>query len=102
MTASSGGPLAGRFFEMPAELVAHRRENLALKIGQAARAEALVQRAAQDGHGNAFVDGGLDGPPAFAGIRDTAFECGELGILHQGRVSDSGEGRWTIKAAIDE
>src|SRR5262249_34453267 len=48
------------------------------------RAEAFVERGREDGDRNAFVDGGLDGPAAFAGIGDVAFELCEGGVFHEG------------------
>src|SRR2546422_1406093 len=66
---------------MTAELVAHRGQQLVREVGLAAGAEALVQRRAQDGRRDGFVDRGGKRPPSFAGVRDAAFEAGEIGIL---------------------
>src|SRR5271163_1030574 len=74
-----------RLLEVPAELIAHRRQHLVRKQRFAAGTESFVQRGGEHMGRNALVDRGLDGPAALPGIGDP-----------------SGEGRWTIKAAIDE
>ena len=63
-----------RLLDMPAELVAHRREQLVGEIRFAARAEPLVQRRGQHMGRHALIDRGLDGPAAFAGIGHPARE----------------------------
>jgi hypothetical protein len=55
-------------FLVAAELVAEGGEELVAEVGFAARAEAIEEGSAKDGGGNGFVDGGLDGPTAFAGV----------------------------------
>src|SRR5262249_3522723 len=70
----------GVFFQMTAETKAHGGEEFVLVIGLAAGGESFVQSSCQNRHRNAFVDGGLDGPAALAGIGDAAGELGELRI----------------------
>ena len=70
---------------MAAELVAQGGEQSVSEVCFAARAEALEERGAEDGRGNGFVDGGLHGPAAFAGIGDAAGEIGEVWTLEQRR-----------------
>ena len=66
--------LAGRLLDVPAELEAHRREQLVLEVGLAARAEALVERGRQHRRRHGLVDRGLDRPAPFAGVGDAAGE----------------------------
>src|SRR5438094_6189094 len=75
--------LAARFLEVPAELVTHGRKQLLLKIGLAARAEALVERGRENGYGHGLVDGGFDCPSSLARIRHPALEARERGVLEQ-------------------
>src|SRR5258706_4930804 len=64
-----------------AELEAHRREQLVGKFGVAAGTEALIQSSGENRSGHGLVDGGLDGPTAFAGIRDATRELRQRGVL---------------------
>src|SRR4249919_2370709 len=59
---------------MAAELVTHRREQFVGEFRLAAGAEAFVERGRQHMGRHGFIDGGLDGPAPFAGIRDPAAE----------------------------
>src|SRR5262249_16325899 len=65
---------------VPAELEAHRREELVLVIGLAARGEARVERGREDRRRNRLLDGALDGPAALARVGDAA------GEVLQGRI----------------
>src|SRR5260370_39814165 len=55
-------------FDVPAELVAHGRQNLAGEVALSAGTEALVESGAQHRGGYRFVDGREDCPAAFARI----------------------------------
>ena len=86
MSSSDGPPaLQGEalLFEVSAEAESHGGEEFVLEVGLAAGAEALVEGRGENGHGNGFVDGGFDGPAAFAGIGDAAFEFGEGRVFHE-------------------
>src|ERR1700751_432645 len=72
--------LLGGVFQMAAEGEAHGGEDLVGIVGEIARAEALVESGSEDVRRHAFVDGGLDGPAAFAGVRDATTEFRKLGI----------------------
>src|SRR5579875_3362304 len=63
-----------RRLEMAAEFVAHRRENLVLELRLAARTEARIERSAEDGGRDGFVDRRFDRPTALARIGDVARE----------------------------
>ena len=78
-------PHVGGFFQMSAELVAHRRKQFVREIRLAARAETLVERGRQDMRRHGLVDGGLDRPAPFAGIRDPAGEIRQRRDLRPGR-----------------
>ena len=82
-----------RFLEMPAELVAHGRQQLVAEVRLAARAEALVQRGGENGRRHRLVDRGLDRPPPLAGIRHAPLEALERRVLDErrGRRSSSHE-----------
>src|SRR5579872_3871158 len=56
------------------ELVAHRREELLAEAVGDARAEARIECGRQHRGGNGFLDGGIDGPAAFARVLDRALE----------------------------
>src|SRR5262249_60811955 len=58
----------GRFLEMTAKLVAHRRQQLVCKIPFAARAEPFVESGGEHMGRNALVDGSLYRPAAFARV----------------------------------
>src|ERR1700751_5659001 len=74
---------AGCFFQMPAELVSHRRKQLVLEIGFAARAETFVKRGSQPGSWGSLVDRRSDRPASFAGVGNPACEFAERWILQQ-------------------
>src|SRR5262249_46282225 len=73
----------GRFFQMPPEFVTHGRQELVGEIGLAARAEPLVESRGEHMRRHALVDGGLDGPAAFAGIGYAAGEFRQARVLNQ-------------------
>src|SRR5262249_7846949 len=54
------------FFQMAAELIAHRREQLVGEIRLAAGAESLIERRAQNVSRRRLVDGGFDRPTPLA------------------------------------
>ncbi len=70
--ASSGRRLL--LFLVATELVTEGGEEFVAEVGFAAGAEAIEEGGAEDGGGNGFVDGGFDGPAAFAGVGDAAGE----------------------------
>src|SRR5262245_43487309 len=72
------------FFQMPAKLITHRREQLVGKIRLAAGAEALIERRTQHVSRHCFVDGSFDCPAPLAGVRNSAFELLQSRILNQG------------------
>ena len=63
----SRGPPARRL-AVPAELCAHRRQQLVGERVIAARPEPREQRRREHVHGHRLLDGGLDRPPPFAGV----------------------------------
>ena len=71
------------FLAVPAKLPPHRRQHLVGEIGAAARAENIVQRGAQHRRGHTLINGGGNGPAAFAGIRDTPGELLQGGVRGQ-------------------
>src|SRR5215472_5725057 len=73
--------LSRRFFDVPAKLVAHRRQQLVGEIRFSARSEPVVKSCREDMRRDRLVDGGLDRPPALARIRHPAGKPCELGIL---------------------
>src|SRR4029453_17150528 len=78
MSSSLGG-----FFQVPAELVAHRGEQLVGKICLATRAKTLIQRSCQDVSRHTLVDGGLYRPTSLPGVRNLTCEFREGGISDQ-------------------
>src|ERR1700680_966949 len=58
---------AGRTLHVPAELVAHAGEHFLGEGVILARTEARVERSRKHVAGNSLLDGGHDGPAAFAG-----------------------------------
>ena len=74
---------AGRSFHVSAELVAHGRQKLQSELILASRAESLIERGAQYGRGNGFVDGRNDGPASLAGIGNTSGKLREIGLVRQ-------------------
>ena len=71
---------SGFLLRVPAELGAHRGQDLVGERGLAARREAVVQRGAEHLRGHAFVDGGLDRPAALAGVGHAAAERRQLRV----------------------
>ena len=71
--------LGSGLLQVPAEPVAHGGEQPVLIIRFAARGEALVERGGKNRYRHGLVDGGLDGPPALAGIRYAPGELGQTG-----------------------
>src|SRR5271154_7419721 len=69
---------------MSAECEAHGAEHFVGVGIFSAGTEARIHRCAEDGNGYAFIDGGVEGPASFAGVRDLAGELLELGIGEQG------------------
>src|SRR5579885_3076984 len=57
-------------FQMSAELIAHRGEQLVGKIRRAARAEAFVERRAENVGGHALINSGIHRPSSLARIRN--------------------------------
>src|SRR5262245_5504361 len=72
------------FFQMPAKLITHRREQLVDEIRLATRAETLIQRCGQHVSRHSLVDGGLHRPTSLPGVRYTSGEFRQGGILDQG------------------
>src|SRR5438132_871264 len=70
-------------FHVPAELEPHGGQHAVLEFRLSARAEALIERGGENGHGYRLVDGGLDRPASLARVRDPAGEFREGRILHQ-------------------
>src|SRR5690242_9936163 len=67
---------AGCFLHVAAEAEAHRGKQFVLIVRLPARGEALKESGGENGHGNGFVHRGLDGPSAFARIRNPPRELG--------------------------
>ncbi len=67
-----------------AEFVAEGGEELVAEVGFAAGAEAIEEGGAEDGGGDRFVDGGFDGPAAFAGVGDAAGELAQVWTFQEG------------------
>src|SRR2546430_17502449 len=59
-----------RFLHVPAELEPHGGQHAVLEFRLSARAEALIERGGENGHGYRLVDRGLDRPAALARDRD--------------------------------
>src|ERR1700731_3080425 len=78
---SSWSGLTFRFFQVAAKLKTHGRHQLVGEIGLATRSEAFVKRGGQYMRGYAFIDGGIDGPASFAGVRGRAPKVGNSGVL---------------------
>src|SRR5215475_2412668 len=78
-------PSSRDLLEMSAESESHRREELVLIICVTARGEAFIERRGENRGRHCLVDCGLDGPPAFAGVRHAAGEFFEFGIFDQRR-----------------
>src|SRR5258708_10803134 len=74
----------GLFFDVPAELEAHRRQNFCRKIIFAARSKPLKERGGQKGGGRGGFDGREDSPAACAGIGNAAGKALESRLIKQG------------------
>ena len=66
------------FFHVAAELKAHRREQLVGVVRLAARGESIETARCSTPAPAPLVDGGLDGPSAFARVRNAAGKLREL------------------------
>src|ERR1700735_2414503 len=90
------------FLQVAAEFEAHGGEKFVGEVSLAAGAEALVERGSENVGGDGFVDGGFDGPSAFAGIGDFALELRQIRIFDQRGGSEIQEpGRDDAAAAPD-
>src|SRR5690349_12407085 len=81
------------FLHVAAELETHGGEHLGGKFVFTTRSEALIKRRAEYGGGSAGLDGGEDGPAAFAGIRDASGKALESGLIEErnrGQVEQPG------------
>src|SRR5215831_6649224 len=67
--------------KVSAEPVPHRRQNLVLIVGFPSRTESFIESGREYRHRYGLIDGSLDRPPAFAGVRDPAGKFREFGIL---------------------
>src|SRR5690242_1085404 len=79
--------------DVPSEALAHGREQLVGEARVLARAEAGVEGGRQDVGRHGFLDRGVEGPAALAGIRDEAREVVELLVAGQrlrGQVEEPG------------
>src|SRR3954452_14691527 len=74
----------GRAIHMAAELLAHRREDLAGEVRLPARFEALEERGGEHAGGHALLDRRLDRPPALTRVGHVAGEALELRRLREG------------------
>ncbi len=70
---------------MSAELVAHGRQQLVGKVGQPRELKRSYSAVVSTGRRHAFVDAGLDGPAAFARVRNAAGKLRQLRIGQQRR-----------------
>ena len=75
--------LAAWQLDVAAELEAHGGKEFVLVGRLSARTEPRIQRRGKNRGGHAFVDGGVDGPAAFAGIGDSPGKLGEIGIVDE-------------------
>jgi para-aminobenzoate synthetase len=76
--ARRAGSPSGRPLSVPAELFAHRGDQPAAEVTFPARAEALVQRGAQDVGRDTLLHGGQHGPATLAGIGDPTTELSQI------------------------
>src|SRR6266481_6361749 len=83
IVSSSHFGLGVGFFDVSAELISHRGQELVGKISFSPRAESLVKGAGENRHRYRFVDRSLDRPPSFAGIRDMAGKLRQTWVLQQ-------------------
>src|SRR6266702_3005868 len=81
---NSNDSVSGLFFDVSAELKAHRGQNFSRKIIFAAGGEALVERSAEYRCWCRRFDGREDGPAAFARVGHAAGEAFKGGLLQQG------------------
>src|ERR1700739_2553746 len=84
MTSRSWCTCSGLLLLVPAELIAHRRQDLVGEVTEPARLKPLVQGCGDDRGGDALVDGGRARPPSLAGVGHPAF------VVIQGRGLDEG------------
>src|SRR5882724_1950163 len=82
------GLLPGFLFEVTAELETHGGKNFCGEVVFTARSEALVERSGEHGRRSGGLDGGQDGPAAFAGVGDAAGKTLERRLIEKG---DGGE-----------
>src|SRR5712692_4539861 len=75
-------------FRVTTELEAHGGKNFGSELPFGARSEALVEGFAEHGGGRSGLDGGENGPAAFAGVGDAAGEALEGRLLEK---RDGGE-----------
>src|SRR6266851_2143216 len=75
-------------FRVTTELEAHGGKNFGSELPFGARSEALIESFAEHRRGRPGLDGGENGPAAFAGVGDTAGEALESGLLEK---RDGGE-----------
>ena len=68
---------------MATELVAHRRQQLAGELAEAARLEPLVERGSDHRGGHALVDRREHRPAALSGVAHPTGELGEVGRLRE-------------------
>src|SRR5260370_40194407 len=80
-------------FDVPAELVAHGRQNLAGEVAFSAGTEALVESGAQHRGGYPLVDGREDGPAALARIGNAAGKAVEARTFLEGRRRQTAQPR---------
>src|SRR5260370_38184988 len=89
-------------FRVTTELEAHGGKNFGSELPFGARSEALIESFAEHRRGRPGLDGGENGPAAFAGVGDAAGEALESGLLEK---RDGGEmqepGRHEAAAAPD-
>src|SRR5215471_13354444 len=79
----SRGLLPGLLFQVTAKLKPHGGKKLGGKIVFAARCEALIERSGEDRRGGGGLDGGEDGPAAFAGVGNAAAEALERRLIEK-------------------
>src|ERR1700723_1398017 len=96
---ASGTLLGCGLFLVPAKLKTKRRQELVSKFIFTAGTEAGIKRRAQHRSRNRFVDGGVDGPAALAGVGNAASEFGEVRAVEQREGSQIEEPRRDHAAA---
>src|SRR5438270_10675973 len=75
--------LPSRRLQVSTEFLSHRAQNLFGEGVLLARTEADVESRSEHIGGNSFIQSGIDGPAAFAGILHEAGVIGERWILRQ-------------------